>query len=84
MNNASIQHTYILLGELFQKPADKFVDSVFCIVGCILFVIVGFYTLRDWRGGFNEKLQTETYKQATTKGSLAIVNAFLLLLDVWC
>lgn len=65
---------------MINEPLSKKIDTFYCITGSILFIICGAMIIQEL-DSFSYK--TASQRVVLAKGSLAIVNGFLFMLDVF-
>lgn len=65
---------------MINEPMSKKIDTFYCIAGSILFIICGAMIIQEWDSA---SYKTATQRVVLAKGSLAIVNGFLFMLDVF-
>jgi hypothetical protein len=92
VNGTFVGFTIILIGlfagYLMNTPINKRIDLFFSLMGCALFIASGALILQHWTGDnwnakFNQIISSNDSKNmGITKGSLAIVNGILFLVDV--
>ncbi|KAG5684253.1 hypothetical protein PVAND_013489 [Polypedilum vanderplanki] len=93
INGTFVGFTIILValfaGYMMGTPINKRLDLFFSLIGCAMFITSGVLILQHWNGNSVSKVSeslgfgtTDSKKVGLTKGSLAIVNGVLFLVDV--
>lgn len=70
-----------MLAHLVKKPINKRIDIFLSTIAIPLFVATGTYIIRYWETGIRASINTRDREWGMWKGSLAITNGGLFLLD---
>jgi len=89
INGTFVGFTIILVGlfagYIMNTPINKRIDLFFSVIGCALFITSGVLILQYWNdtvgGKFTGWVSKDDKTLGVTKGSLAIINGILFLVD---
>jgi len=76
----------LFAGYIMNTPINKRIDLFFSLVGAALFIASGVLILQYWNdsvgGTFNSWVSKDNKTTGIAKGSLAVVNGIVFLIDV--
>lgn len=76
----------LFAGYLMNTPINKRIDLFYSLVGCAMFITSGVLIIQFWNDSVGGKVigwaSSDRKNLGITKGSLAIVNGILFLVDV--